>query len=165
MSPQANHPRLVRMIETASRNIETIFNNVGHVAAMWHWHAADGDQFVTLAPPGLSKDECVATIREVLILHEAVAVLFIDEAWTFTVKTEAEALEWVTAERKPDDPHAREIVHFVAEDDTGELIGVRDIIRPPNGKPQLGQLVLEEMAAPTGRFVGMLPRPRRATLQ
>jgi len=154
------------MIETASLNIEAIFNHVGRVAAMWHWHCADGEQFVTLVPPGVSKDEAVATIREVLIAHEAVAVLFIDEAWTYLAKSEAEAVEWASAERtKPDDPHAREIVHFVAEDDTGELIGVRDIIRPPNGKPQLGQLVIEEMQSPVGRFVGMLPRPRRATLQ
>ena len=165
MSPQANHPRLVRMIETASRNVESIFNMVGFVAAMWHWHTADGDQFVTLSPPGLNKDEAVATVREALIAHEAVAVLFIDEAWTFLAKSEAEAVEWAIAERKPDDKRAHEIVHFVAEDDTGELIGVREIIRPPNGKPHLGQLVLEEMQSPVGRFVGMLPRPRRATLQ
>ena len=160
-----NHPRLTRMIEKASRNIEQIFSFTGSVAAMWHYVRADGDEVVMLAPLDLDKDEAVLIVRKLLADENAVAVLFMDEAWSFVTSDPQEAAEWLASGRNASThPRRREVVHFQAEDETGALIAMRDIVRTPGQPPTLGPLVVEESDMAVGRFVGMLPR-RKVTLQ
>jgi hypothetical protein len=159
------HPRLTRMIERASRNIEQIFAVVGSVAAMWHYVKSDGDEVVMLAPLNLSKDDTVAIVRQVLADEDAVAVLFMDEAWSFVTSDPQEAAAWLASGRNASThPRRREVVHFQAEDNTGALIAVREIVRTPGQPPTLGPLVVEECDQAAGRLVGMLPR-RKVTLQ
>jgi hypothetical protein len=163
--PDTHHPRLLHMIKTASRNIEQIFGVAGSVAAMWHWVTADGDEVVALAPP-VPKDAAIVIMRQVLADDEAVAVLFIDEAWTFTTSDKSEAQAWLASGRDASQhPNRREIVHFLAEDDSGQLIGLRNIYRTPGRPPRLGPLSIEASFAPAGRMASLLPRRRDATLQ
>jgi hypothetical protein len=158
------HPRLVRLIALASDHIEKMFPQTGNVAAMWHWVRADGDHVVALAPP-VSKDDGIALMRQVLATEEAVAVLYVDEAWTFCTNDRQEAADFVAAGLTAEQhPRRVEVVVFNAEDDTGNLMGTRKIERPAGKPPRLGPLELEESTWSAGRMVGLLSRGKR-TLQ
>jgi hypothetical protein len=161
------HPRLLKLIETASGTVEKIFAMSGGVAAMFHYIKENGDHIVTLAPTNLDKDTGVALMRSVFELERAVAVMYIDEAWTFLSTDWNEVRAHIeSGVGVAEHPRRIEIVHFSAEDDTGSLLGVRRIERPPGQKPQLGPLEIEESnGMSVGRFVGLLPRPQNARLQ
>jgi hypothetical protein len=158
------HPRLVQMITMASQHIETMFPLAGRVAAMWHYVKSDGDHVVLLAPP-VEKDLAAALMRQVFEAEEAVAVLYVDEAWTFmTTDPQAAADHLASGKGAEQHPDRIEVVMFNAEDETGNLMGVRRIERPPGEPPRLGPLELETWTHSHGRMVGMIPRGKR-TLQ
>jgi len=159
------HPRLVQMITLASQHIDVMFPLAGgHVAAMWHFIKSNGDHVVTLAPP-VDKDTAAALMRAVFEAEEAVAVLYIDEAWTF-MSSDMDEVAAHLASGKGAEQHPKriEVVMFNAEDETGNLMGVRRIERPPGKPAQLGPLELEQWTESHGRMVGMIPRGKR-TLQ
>lgn len=163
---QQQHPRLVKLIEVASSTVERIFNKAGRVAAMFHYVKDNGDHVVTLAPVHLSKDVGFAFMRAVFEAEGAVAVMFIDEAWTFVTDDVEEAAAHLASGRgATDHPRRVEIVHFSAEDETGSLTATRKIERPPGQPPQLGPLEIMDSVWSVGRTVGLLPRPQKATLQ
>jgi hypothetical protein len=160
------HPRLVRMIETASRNIDEMFHLANMVASVWHYVRADGSEVVLLSPPGLDKDHTVALMRTMLAAEEAVAVLYFDEAWSFVTDDLEEAKRHLAAGlTAADHPRRVEIVHFMAEDETGNLTAMRKIVRHRHRPPELGPLEFSDADMSVGRMVGLLPRPPGSALQ
>jgi hypothetical protein len=157
--PDKAHPRLYRMITTASGHIDQMFKLAGSVASMWHYVRANGDEVVMLSPP-LDHDEAIALMREHLAEEDAIAVLYFDEAWTFTTTDPVEAEQWAASGLDASHhPRRTEIVHFLAEDETGQLLASRAIVRHPGRPPELGPLEIEpNMHESTGRMVGLLPR-------
>jgi hypothetical protein len=164
LPPEKLHPRLYRMITTASEHIDRMWKLAGSVASVWHYVRANGDEVVTLSPP-VPKDAGIALMRKVLAQEDAVAVLYFDEAWTFLTSDPQEAQRYVASGMgAAAHPRRVEIVHFQAEDETGQLLAMRKIIRHAGRPPELGPLeIKDESIQSVGRMVGMLPR--RGTMQ
>jgi hypothetical protein len=162
---QEQHPRLVKLIEAASSSVEQIFAKAGSVASMFHYVKNNGDHIVTLAPVHLEKDEGFELMRTIFAIENAVAVMFIGEAWTFVADINEARAHVESGRSAVDHPRRIEIVTFEAEDSTGTLSGRRTIERPAGKRPQLGPLEIETSKFATGRLVGMLPKPSKATLQ
>jgi hypothetical protein len=160
------HPRLYAMIETASRNVEQMFAMARSVASVWHYVTADGNEVVMLSPPFLDKDLTIALMRTMLEVEEAVAVLYFDEAWTFVTSDLQEVADYLAhGLGAADHPRRVEIVHFTAEDDTGNLTAMRKIVRHRHRPPELGPLEFSDADMSVGRMVGLLPRPPGSALQ
>lgn len=163
------HPQLHSMIEDASRGVEQLFDVDGEIGGMWLFVTSNGREVVMPAPNINDKDFAMALVRMMFEAENVVRCLHITEAWTVEAHGEAEikAMEaWLARGASAQDhPRRREVVTFIAEDNTGQLTAQREIVRPANGKPRLGPLRLAEFTESYGRAVGMLPRRRGEALQ
>lgn len=153
------------LIESASAKAERIFNATGKMFPMWHAFLSDGSERVIPPPPVDDKDVASVAIRVMLRMLDAVAVIFIDEAWMRIVKVKADspegraALDDAREHGVRNHPDRIECVMFYAEDGTGSTTAWRRIVRKVNSRPRLGPLELnEDIHASEGRFVGLLPQ-------
>lgn len=158
-----------KLIEFASRQIRKQFDKVGRVFPMYHYVRADGQQALFTPPPFYkTKEQMVAHARSLFKEDNAVAFVFITEAWTLDQATSREDIE-VTYQlygSLENVPGRKEIVLLSAEDQNGMLQGQMEIIRPKNQKPYLGALEVfgrEPGSGIEGRMVGLLPQ--RGTMQ
>jgi hypothetical protein len=151
--------QLIGLIEFASKALEQIFTVRGCIDPMWHAVTVDGRHLI-LSNPHEDKDIACSMVRTALANIEARAVVFISEAWTgIATDNSAEAIQRARENLRD------EVVHFQAEDETGELTARRPIIREVGRPPRLGALQIEPRALVSeGRMVGWLPRPERAQL-
>jgi hypothetical protein len=153
------------LIEHASAAIEPIFKNTGQIMPMWHCVKGDGSQFAFQHPPCADRDMNAALVRTLLEIVDAQCCLFISEAWT--AKLDADEADKFLAQGgkgASDHPRRVEIVMFSGEDENGQLLARRHILRPAIGKATLGPLTFDDYNISEGRLVGMLPR-RGATVQ
>jgi hypothetical protein len=151
---------LRRLIEKASDAAERTFLSTGSFPPMWHMMTAEGDDLfigATLA----DKNMAVALIKAMMILHNVVRYVFIDEAWLLDRSGAVDPAELKRLNRDglEHHPERQEVLMFMAEDQSaGALTGRRAIIRAPGRKARLGPLIIDrDLLASEGRMVGLLP--------
>lgn len=144
------------LIEMSSRLIEKIFYDRGEIQPMYHCFYADGRVGITPAPVA-DKATAMIIMREFFELEEIVKYLFISEAWTLLENKDVD-LDYIRKYGIADHPNRREVILFVAEDQTAMLMASRAIKRSTTGKATLGPLDFKEHTKAEGRMVGLLPR-------
>lgn len=156
------HASLRQLIEKASSTVEKLFKDTGRVHRVYHCITADGSQFVEPAAWLGSKDASITAAQRMMADKNVVAYVCLDEGWFLDVaKAEVTPAEMAEIERHGTAvrPNERvEAVMFCAEDRTGFMMGLRDIIRPPRGKATLEPLHYFEGGGFSGRMVGLLPK-------
>jgi len=155
---------LREFVETASRNIDTIFRRTGRIRPMVHCVTRDGDELI-FPSTGEDKDTFALMMRALFELRDVVRYVMMDEAWMVEAGNDEAVMREAIKHGATASPARVEIVMFSAEDHAeGQLMAFRKIIRPEGKLPYLDPL----QASPdggmlSGRFVGLLPR--KSTLQ
>ena len=158
---------LRELVKKWSQFAEMHFERTGAMRPMWYAESADGEGFV-IDQPNISKDMAAAMVRALFRASNAVRCVFMDEAWSVKL-SEADMAKFDAHRDAGGDvenyPGRQEVIAFMAEDvGLGNVLAHRLIIRPKGGKAHLGPL---EFSKPngreSGRFVGMLPRPKLAS--
>jgi len=145
------------LIEFAAPMAAQMFEKIGELRPLWHIVSADGEHGIIAAPmgDGFQKDIVDAAMRELFQELDAVAVVYMCEAWIRVGGPELD--EQVGLEN---DPLRQECLWFSAEDAEGSIIAYQMIDRPngPGGPGWLQPLKwLNKQSRMEGRFVGMLP--------
>jgi hypothetical protein len=158
---------LRQMLDYASWFCERHFAQKGEIAPMWHCVTSSGEQFIEPHPAVPNKDLAVALVRAMFDVRDVVRYVYMGEAWTLSRMIQPEEQELIFRRGLANHPDRVEIVQLQGEDqDYGQMIGQRKIIRPAKGNPYLGplEMVNELPHIPhgahiqsEGRMVGMLP--------
>jgi hypothetical protein len=166
------------LVRRVSRMAKQMFDRQGDIYPMWLVENASGEQHVIVSPiiaesPLVAhdvKDRIAAEMRAHFAENDIVRYAHAMEAWTLhkpeqrEMTTEQAALEYAAmGDTLANHPNRREIVIFEADDGTELLTALRDIIRPPHGKPYLGKLgPIERMDHISGRWLNLLPNKGHA---
>jgi hypothetical protein len=151
---------LEQMMRHASQMAEEMFDEHGEVPMFWLAEPADGERMTIITPvegpPGVAvevKNEIVAKVRGLFRKHDVRRYAQVCEGWQSS-KDNC---------RPSEDPDRREVVVVVAADEHEYLEALRDIVRPPNGKPYLAKLsdIERPKEIKSGRFSDVLWRPGR----
>lgn len=154
-------PQLELMFKTANKFVEKHFRAAGEILPMYHAERRNGEHMILPAPPG-PKDQAMILVRAFFELHDIVRYIFIDEAWIVIGRGDDPRLDLNT--KASTHPDRREIVMFSAEDETGQYLGRRFILRPEHGPAKLSPLTMAEAGGTLqGRMIGLLPQ--RGSLQ
>jgi hypothetical protein len=143
------------LLRRASRIAENMFDEHAEVDMFWLVENAAGEQQMIASPvavpPGVSgpeyKQALAESMREFFREHGIVRYARACECWT----VKDEAYQGPVAQH----PQRREIVFIDADDGCKYLGAMREIIRPPQGKPYLGKLGAIEQGEPGGRFTNL----------
>jgi hypothetical protein len=135
MSAPNQHPqaKLKELIERASAAAEINFKKGNEVAPKGFAIRANGSRFAFKPIPGASNAATVSMIRTTFAQHKVVS-------YVLTVAASSEDKQFVL---------------FSAEDETGMMVGQREIIMQPTR--HLGALEIMESDIAKGRLVGLLP--------
>jgi hypothetical protein len=103
-----------------------------------HISQAGGEQFIELHPAVPNKDLANALVRSMFDLRDVVRYVYTGEAWTLDRIIKPDEQELIFRRGIANHPDRVEIVQLQGEDqDYGQIIGQRKIIRPAKGKPYL----------------------------
>jgi hypothetical protein len=148
---------LEALLRRASRMAEKMFDEAGEVTSFWLAELADGKQQTILTPMVIplelsaaeAKCALAEKMREHFRGHGIVRYAHAAEAWM----VQDEAWQRPIAEH----PRRQEIVSLTADDGNECLAAMRDIVRPPGGKPYLAKLSkIERDKQPRGRLMDLL---------
>jgi hypothetical protein len=170
---------LEALLRRVSRVAEQMFAKQGDVDPLWLVETASGEQQTLVTPivgptplaAAEQKERIAAKMRELFTENGVVRYARAMEAWTLKAPQQAMTEEQVglfyaglgyTFATHPD---RREIICIEGEDASGALTAFREIIRPPHGKPHLGQLGPIERIHMGGRWLGLLPNAAHAAAQ
>lgn len=157
---------LQEFIVGCSYTAAKVFQLRGKLSPMWHAITRDG-QHLMVPSPHPDKDAAVTLMRALFELRDVVRYVLINEAWTVEVEQrwpgeEVEALNERSRQLGgilADHPDRVEVLMLIGEDETAGLCTARRVIhRPPNAKPYLGPLEIDEFEVSEGRLVGLLPQ-------
>ena len=161
---------LEAMARRLSRLADDTFEKFGELPDMlWLVDAADDEKLHMMILPPIEgeMDVIAAAVRRYFAEHAVTRYARAAEVWysEHPIEHRTEILRRGTVTRPSRDPQRKEAVAIFAEDKTKQLGGVREIIRPPNGKPYLGKLELEDNSinAGLGRFANLLPEQAEVT--
>src|SRR5258706_46439 len=138
-------------LRRVSRSTEKRFDEMGEVDPSWALVSAGGKAHLVVMPfPATIEDPYadkakkagVAFMRDYFKEHDVVRYAFVAEAWRGAESASV---------RPTLDPNRMEGVTLIAEDCRGAIIAIREIDRPANGKPHLGELELHD-ASPKPRY-------------
>ena len=137
MTDPNQHPqaKLKELIERASTAAEINFKKGNEVAPKGFAIRENGSRFVFKPIPGASNAETVAMMRATFAQQKVVS-------YVLTVAASSEGKQFVL---------------FSAEDETGMMVGQREIIMQP--ARHLGPLEIIDSNVAEGRLVGLLPHP------
>jgi hypothetical protein len=151
---------LEAMLRRASRMAEKMFDEHGDVAMFWLAETASGEQLHMITPVEATPEVSMGEVKAVIIhkvrglfrKHDVKRYVMVSAAWQGSKDSPC---------RPSEDPERREIVVLNAADEREFLVAVRELVRPPNGKPYLAKL--GEIDRPSGKscFNDMLPRAGR----
>lgn len=150
---------LEAMARRISSTADDMFSRCGELPHMlWLIDAADelGLHMMVIPPIEEQREVVPVAVRDYFAEHGVTRYVMASEVWASSLPKEGGVLMVV---RPSLDPRRKEFVAILAEDETKRLGGMREIIRPPNGKPYLGKLELEDnsMNRGGGRFANLLP--------
>ncbi len=159
---------LRRMFDRASQFCEAHFATRGEIAPMWHAVTSEGETIIEPHPILLGKDIAMVLIRAFFDAKDVVRYVYIGEAWTLRELIESEEVEAIMRDGIESHPDRVEVVQLQGEDDEcGQIMGQRRIIRPESGRPYLGPLEMiadlpsipdgARLSQSEGRMVGVLP--------
>ena len=132
--PQA---KLKELIERASTAAEITFKKGNEVAPKGFAIRENGSWFAFKPIPGASNTETIAMIRATFAQHKVVC-------YVLTVAASSKGKQFVL---------------FSAEDESGMMVGHREIMMQP--APHLGPLQIIDSNVAEGRLVGLLPHHER----
>jgi hypothetical protein len=154
--------KVEQIISDAQAWAEKVFKDIGSIEMMFHAVRTDGAVLVIPAPPAPNKNAGTQIMRLLFAQEDVVAYVCITESWMLESEDPKVKSEVMRLGRIRDHLLAREVVTFYGEDDTGHYAAIRDIIRPPKGKPKLGPLQYTirpgDPGHGEGRMFGLLPR-------
>jgi hypothetical protein len=148
---------LEAMLRRASRIAEQMFDKDGEIDSFWLVETVTGEQRTIVTPmcfpPWVSADEAkrelAAKLRELFKEIDVARYAHAAEAW---MAREDDHQGPVVAH-----PRRQEIVVIHADDGSECLVTMRDIIRPPGGKPYLAKMAaIERTEQPEGRLMNLL---------
>ena len=149
-------------VEHASNTLEKVFVKTGIINPMFHVIQRNGKEFALPGNLSDDKDMMCAIARKAFEMCDVVRYLYVDEAWIVeAIGPEAERIVRETVRMGArNHPLRKEVIMLSAEDeDEGQLLARRLIIRPATGPAYLGPLEIDtETVQSEGRFVGLLPR-------
>jgi hypothetical protein len=158
MSPRT-HISLEAMARRLSRMADDMFSRCGELPHMlWYLDAADEMGMHMLVVPAIEEQREVipVALRKYFAEHGVTRFVSATECWYSSVPNEG-GVPPVLVVRPSLDPQRKEGVSIRAEDESKRLTGLREIIRPPNGKPYLSKLELMEDHWNIGRLTNLLP--------
>jgi hypothetical protein len=145
---------LHKAIEMFSGLAGELFNNLGYLKPSY-FICHQGEWQYLPEPSNHPKELVMMAMRKLLRSSGAEAYVFMDEAWIVESKNqEALPLDIAPSEH----PDRREVVVITAEDETGQLIARRNILRPDNGKPSLAPLEIYGEVTLKGRMTNLMSR-------
>ena len=127
------HAKLKELIERASTAAEINFKKGNEVAPKGFAIRENGSRFAFKHIPGATNTETIAMIRATFAQHKVVC-------YVLTVAASSEG---------------KQLVLFSAEDQSGMMVGQREIIMQPTR--HLGPLEIIDSDIAKGRLVGLLP--------
>jgi hypothetical protein len=151
---------LEAMARRLSREADELFSRCGKLPDMlFYVDAADEKGLHIMVVPAIAgeMDVIAAWLRDYFVEHGVTRYASASEVWAGSLPKEGGVL---TVVRPSLDPQRKEFVAILAEDQTKRLGALREIIRPPNGKPYLGKLELADDSLNRGaraRFNNLLP--------
>jgi hypothetical protein len=159
---------LRRMFDRASQFCEAHFAVRGEIAPMWHAVTSTGETIIEPHPTFLGKDIAMVMIRAFFDAKDVVRYVYIGEAWTLREMIKPEQVTAIMRDGLANHPDRVEIVQLQGEDqECGQIMGQRRIIRPESGRPYLGPLEMlndlpsiphgARLSRSEGRMVGVLP--------
>jgi hypothetical protein len=161
---------LEAMARRLSRLADDTFEKFGELPDMlWLVDATDelGMHMMVLPTTERRMELMPAGLRDYFAEHGVTRYARASEVWysEHPIEHRTEILRQGLVTRPSRDPRRKEAVAIFAEDKTKELCGMREIIRPPNGKPYLGKLELVDNSinAGLGRFANLLPGQAEVT--
>lgn len=158
---------LRKMLNYASGFCGKRFAEKGEIAPMWHAITSAGETIIEPHPTYLGKNMAAAMIRVFFDMRDVVRYVYVGEAWTLKRMIKPEEQEEIFRKGLSVHPDRVEVVQIQGEDqEYGQIIASREIIRPKRGKPHLGPLEMVNdlpfiprgaVVQSEGRMVGMLP--------
>lgn len=163
MPDQTKTPDIRAMIEAASATAGKLFAEDQCMAPMWCTITAGHEIEIFIPPPGFDKDTAISLMRTLFKVLDIVSCVFMDEAWTTEASEDGiKKLDaWLATGKSLESyPGRKEVVVFMAEDDSGRTMTGHRLIDRSGDKPSLGPLVINDMTGATieGRLTGMLSR-------
>jgi hypothetical protein len=150
--PSEPNASLEEMLRRTSQVAEQIFDVAGRFGLLW-WVDAPGNGQVMIAVPAWTDDakqEVYETLRKQFAAWGVTRFVVACEAWA-TKKKEFSSCP-------SEDPQRRDFVGIIAKDARETLCAMREIHRPPQGKPYLARLEIERDTNARGPMIdGMLP--------
>jgi hypothetical protein len=160
--------QLRQMFDRASQFCDAHFASRGEIAPMWHAVTSTDEHLIEAHPTFLGKDLAMVMIRVFFKATDVVRYVYIGEAWTLSRLIEPGEEEAIMRDGLENHPDRIEIVQLQGEDnECGQIMGQRRIIRPESGRPCLGPLEMigdlpsvpdgARLSHSEGRMVGVLP--------
>lgn len=152
--------KLRQFLDERAEVVARMFHDIGRINRMYHVVDGEGRQVIMPAPPG-DKDTSVAMTRVMFEVFRVRRYVMFDEGWTVMSENPGEAdlaVEHARTRSLETFPGRKEVLLIVAEDeDEGQIMASREIIRPARGKARLGPLEVWDTGVSEGRMVGLLP--------
>jgi len=156
------------MFYRASQFCDAHFAQRGEIAPMWHAVTSTGRHLIEPHPTFLGKDMAMLMVRAFFKVEDVVRYVYVGEAWTLDRMIKPEEEEAILRDGIENHPDRVEVVQLQGEDDEcGQIMGQRRIIRPESGRPYLGPLEMindlpsipngARLSQSEGRMVGVLP--------
>jgi hypothetical protein len=154
-----------QLVKYAARKVEKLWKRQGEIHAMYHYVTRSGEHRVFVAPPFVKADDknlVVAMAKSIFELEDAVAYVFVVEAWIHREEglnrgKQVDELLDKFGGTLANVPGRREQIILMGEDENGMVYGRMEINRPAGRESYLSLLKMDRPDDMEGRMVGLLP--------
>lgn len=162
------HEKLRELIVSADEVIDLQWQKHFEIDPVWVMMNSKGEGSI-LPEPRLSNKAILAlAMQQIFQKLDIVLYIHICEAWVI-VRPPETAESYEEAEAAAEEmlhkygslehaPGRKEMITFSGEDEWGSMLARREIIRPENGDPTLGPLIIDEADVAGGQLMGLLPQ-------